>query len=51
MPPPWHKIYPLDQTELAEFKKQTVELLIENKIHVSHSPYGAHILFAKKKNG
>ena len=21
MPPPWHKIYPLDGTELAEIKK------------------------------
>ena len=51
MPPPRHKIYPLDQTELAELKKQIVELLKENKIRVSDSPYGAPILFAKKKDG
>ena len=51
MPPPQCKIYPLDQTELAELKKQIVELLKENKIRVSDSPYGAPILFAKKKDG
>ena len=49
MPPPQHKIYPLDQTELAELKKQIVELLKENKIRVSDSPYGAPIFFAKKE--
>ena len=41
----------MDQTELAELKKQIVELLKENKIRVSDSPYGAPILFAKKKDG
>ena len=51
MPPPQYKIYPLDQTELAELKKQIVELLKENKIWVSDSPYGAPILFAKEKDG
>ena len=51
MPPPWCKIYPLDQTELAELKKQIVELLKENKIRVSDNPYGAPIFFAKKKDG
>ena len=51
MPPPQYKIYPLDQTELAELKKQITELLKENKIWVSDSPYGAPILFAKKKDG
>ena len=51
MPPPRCKIYPLDQTELAELKKQIVELLKENKIRVSDSPYGAPIFFAKKKDG
>ena len=40
----------MDQTELAELKKQIVELLKENKIRVSDSPYGAPILFAKKKD-
>ena len=50
MPPPRRKIYPLDQIELAELKKQIVELLKKNKIRVSDSPYGAPILFAKKKD-
>ena len=50
MPPPQCKIYPLDQTELAEFKKQIVELLKENKILVSDYLYGAPILFAKRKD-
>ena len=51
MPPPQCKIYPLDQIELAELKKQIIELLKENKIRVSNSLYGAPILFAKKKDG
>ena len=51
MLPPQHKIYPLDQTELAELKKQIVEILKEKKIRVSNSPYGAPILFSKKKDG
>ena len=51
MPPPKCKIYPLDQTEISELKKQIIDLLKENKIWVSDSPYGAPILFAKKKDG
>ena len=50
MPPPQHKIYPLDQTELAELKKQIIDLLKENKILVPGSLYGAPILFTKKKD-
>ena len=50
MPPPRCKIYPLDQTELTELKKQIKELLKENKIWVSDSAYGAPIFFAKKKD-
>ena len=46
-----HKIHPLDQTKLAELKKQTTGLLKENKIQVSDSLYGAPIFFAKKKDG
>ena len=49
MPPPQCKIYPVDQTELAEMKKQILELLKENKIRVSNSPYGAPILFCLKE--
>ena len=52
MPPPQHKICPLDQTELVEIKKKIVELLKENKIQVSDSLYGVYpILFVKKKDG
>ena len=51
MPPPRHKIYPLDQTELAELKKQIVELFKENQIWVSDNPYEAPILFAKNEDG
>ena len=51
MPPPRHKVYPLDQTELADLNKQIIELLKENKIRVSDSPYGAPILFSKNKDG
>ena len=51
MPAPWYSIYPLDQTELAELKNQKTKLLKENKIRVSDSPYGAPIIFAKKKYG
>ena len=49
LPLQW-KIYLLEQTELAELKKQTTELLKENKIQVSDSPYGDPILFSKKKD-
>ena len=50
-PPPHRKIYPLDQEELAELKKQIVDMLSKNQIRPSDSPYGAPILFAKKKDG
>ena len=51
MPPTQRKMYPLDQTELAELKKQIIDVLKENKIWVSDSPYGAPIPFAKNKDG
>ena len=50
-PPPKRKLYPLDQNELSELKKQIDELISDNRIEVSNSPYGAPILFARKKNG
>ncbi len=50
-PPPKRKLYPLDETELKELKTQ-IELFLEtNRIVPSSSPYGAPILFAKKKDG
>ena len=50
MIPQQHKLNDLDQTELAELKNQIMDLLKENKIWVSDSPYGAPILFFSKKN-
>ena len=49
--PPHKKLYPLDSTELAELKKAVDELLDSGRIVHSSSPYGAPILFAKKKDG
>ena len=40
----------MDQTKLAELKKQTTEFLKENKIWLSNSPCGSPIFFAKKKD-
>ena len=40
----------MDQTELAELKKLIIDLLKVNKIWVSDSPFGASILFSKKKD-
>ena len=44
--PPRRKIYPLDQTELEELKKQLSGWLDTNRIEPSTSPYGAPVLFA-----
>ena len=44
-------LYPLDNTELVELKNQIRELLETNRIEPSNGPYGAPILFAKKKDG
>ena len=49
--PPRKKLYPLDSNELAELKKAIDELLDTGRIVHSSSPYGAPILFAKKKDG
>ncbi len=49
--PPRKKLYPLDANELAELKKAIDELLSTGRIVHSSSPYGAPILFAKKKDG
>ena len=50
-PPPHRKTYPSHQEELAELKKQIVDMLSKNQIRPSDSPYGAPILFSKKKDG
>ena len=49
--PPERKLYPLDSVELVELKKQIKEFLESNRIEPSNGPYGAPILFAKKKDG
>ncbi len=49
--PPKRKIYPLDNVELEELKRQLGEFLESNRIRPSNSPYGSPILFARKKGG
>ena len=44
-------MYPLDQVELAALKEQLDNLLASGRIVHSASPFGAPILFAKKKDG
>lgn len=51
MQPLKRRLYPLDNTELVELKNQIRELLETNRIEPSNGPYGAPILFAKKKDG
>ncbi len=48
--PPRKKLYPLDANELQALKEQLSELLESGRIRHSSSPYGAPILFAKKKD-
>lgn len=43
-------MYPLDAVELAALKEQLEVLLKSGRIVHSASPYGAPILFAKKKD-
>ena len=51
LPPPKRKLYPLDNVELEELKNQIKLFMDTNRIVPSSSPYGAPILFAKKKDG
>ena len=51
MPPPFKGIFRLSQYELRELKQQLDQLLRDGKIKPSTSPYGAPVLFAKKKDG
>ncbi len=50
-PPPKRRLYPLSDAELAELKEQIKLFLSTNRIRPSSSPYGAPILFARKKDG
>ncbi|KAJ6808834.1 uncharacterized protein M6B38_165845 [Iris pallida] len=45
------KIYPMNKEELAELNKQIKELLSKGFIQPSASPWGAPVLFVKKKDG
>jgi hypothetical protein len=49
--PPSRPPYRLSQEEMAEMKRQLDELLAKGFIRPSVSPYGAPVLFVKKKNG
>jgi hypothetical protein len=51
MQPPKRCLYPLDNSELVKSKNQIRELLETTRIEPSNGPYGAPILFAKKKDG
>ena len=51
MPPPFRGIFRLSQLELRELKRQLDQLLKDRKIRPSTSPYGAPVLFVKKKDG
>ena len=50
-PPQFRGIFRLSQLELQELRKQLSQLLKDGKISPSISPYGAPVLFAKKKDG
>src|SRR5690606_9534601 len=49
--PPSKPTYSLSQHEMKELKKQLDDLLLHGFIRPSKSPYGAPILFVKKKEG
>ena len=50
-PPPPRSIYRMSPSELDELKKQLDELLETGFIRRSKSPFGAPVLFVKKKDG
>jgi len=51
LPPPFKGIFRLSQAELQELRTQLQQLLKDGKISPSTSPYGAPVLFVKKKDG
>ncbi len=48
--PPWRPLGTLSQHELAALKEYITDLLNKGWIQHSKSPFGANILFAKKKD-
>ena len=51
LPPPFRGIFRLSQLELQELRTQLQLLIHDGKIVPSTSPYGAPVLFVKKKDG
>src|SRR5271169_6556717 len=51
LPPPFKGIFRLSQAELQELRTQLQQLLKDSKISPSTSPYGAPVIFVKKKDG
>jgi hypothetical protein len=49
--PPSRPTYRMSQPEMDELKKQLAELMENGHIRESKSPYGAPVLFVKKKEG
>ena len=49
--PPYHHQYCISAAELAEVRRQLDEYLEKGWIHPSSSPYGAPIVFIRKKTG
>ena len=49
--PPWRPIYRMSPLELDTMRKELDKLLKNGSIEPSKSPYGAPIIFVKKKNG
>ena len=49
--PPSRPTYRMSQPEMDELKKQLTELMDKGYVQESKSPYGAPVLFVKKKDG
>ena len=49
--PPSRPTYRMSQPEMDELKKQLSELMDKGCIQESKSPYGAPVIFVKKKDG
>ena len=49
--PPKRKLYPLNAEDLAELKALVAKFIASGWIIPSNSPYGAPVLFTKKKDG
>ena len=49
--PPYKAIYRMTRTELQEVKSQIADLLRKNFIEPANSPFGAPVIFVKKKDG